>query len=445
MIKRYESYKNSGVEWIGDIPDHWSTVKIKFITDIYTGNSLNSDLKVVFQSENQNHLPYVSTKDINIDYNTLNYDNGLRIPAENSNYKVAPRGSFLLCIEGANAGKKLAYVLEDCCFVNKLACFNFPNKFLFYYAQSHPFKTEFFISISGLIGGVSTSVLKEFLSSMPSEEEQTQIAGYLDQEISLIDSIISQKKQLIEKLKEQRQAIVNETVIRGLNPNVQLKKSGIEWLGEIPEHWEVKKLKYLGTFQNGVSAGADYFGSGFPFISYSDVYKNEVLPKKVNGLANSSIEERERFSVEKGDVFFTRTSETVEEIGMTSICNNTIENAVFAGFLIRFRPFKDVFLSELYNFYLRSFIPRYFFVREMNLVTRASLSQELLKRLPVLIPPKEEQLAIIDLLSKKQQSIDKSIDGILVSIKKLKEYRQSIISEVVTGKIDVRDWKPKTA
>ena len=112
----------------------------------------------------------------------------------------------------------------------------------------------------------------------------------------------------------------------------KMKDSGIEWLGEIPEGWEVGKLKYLGQCQNGISAGAEYFGSGYPFISYGDVYGNIAIPNVASGLANSSEKDRASYSVQKGDVFFTRTSETIEEIGFTSTCLTTMENATFRDF-----------------------------------------------------------------------------------------------------------------
>ena len=223
MEKIYDTYKDSGVEWIGKIPENWDAVKIKYLTDIYTGNSLNSDLKEKYQSENLEDLPYVSTKDIDIDNNSLDYDSGLRIPLDEGNYKVAPKGSFLLCVEGANAGKKLAYVEHDCYFVNKLACFTFPNKYLYYYSQSHPFKSQFFNSISGLIGGVATSVLKEFISVLPSPQEQTQIAAYLDYHTQLIDTLIEKIEKSKEVLKEYRLSLVEKVLIDNKVNRTQLR------------------------------------------------------------------------------------------------------------------------------------------------------------------------------------------------------------------------------
>lgn len=210
------------------------------------------------------------------------------------------------------------------------------------------------------------------------------------------------------------------------------KDSGIEWIGEIPEHWKISKLRYLGTCQNGISAGADYFGSGFPFLSYGDVYNNRVIPNDLSGLVQSSQTDQERYSVQKGDVFFTRTSETIEEIGIASTCITSIEAATFAGFLIRFRPNNNDLFEGFSKYYFRSDIQRKFFVSKMNLVTRASLGQDLLKDHPVFLIPLEEQQQIARFLDKKTSEVIKSINGLNKYISLLIEERKSLIQEAVT-------------
>lgn len=224
----------------------------------------------------------------------------------------------------------------------------------------------------------------------------------------------------------------------GLDPNVSMKDSGVEWIGDIPKHWTVSKIRYLGTTQNGISAGGEYFGSGYPFVSYGDVYKNRVLPLEVNGLAQSTLSDQESFSVQEGDIFFTRTSETIEEIGFTSVCFKSIDKAVFAGFLIRFRPSKKAqLLKEFSKYYFSSAMMRIYFVKEMNLVIRASLSQALLKNLDVLLPPISEQKQIFEYLENVTGKIELAISVKQSEIEKLKEYKTTLINDAVTGKIKV--------
>lgn len=287
--------------------------------------------------------------------------------------------------------------------------------------------------------GLGKETLLNFPIIVPPPSDQKQIISFLDHKTSQIDTLIEKKQKMIERLKEGHTAIINHVVTKGLNSNVKMKDSGIDWIGDIPEHWEVKSLRYIGNCQNGVSQGADYFGSGFPFVSYGNVYSNLVLPQQVEGLAKSTESDRANFSVKKGDVFFTRTSETIEEIGLTSTCLETIENAIFAGFLIRFRPFEGLLFEGFSKYYFRSQLHRISFVKEMNLVTRASLSQGLLKKMPVFLPSIEEQQQIAEYLDTKIQEIDTLIDKENKRIELLREYRQSLISEVITGKIDVRN------
>ena len=284
------------------------------------------------------------------------------------------------------------------------------------------------IKVSNLMNG---KVVK------PPISEQIVISNYLDKKVSQIDTIISKQKTLIEKYKVYKQSLITETVTKGLNKDVPMKDSGIEYLGYIPHNWTVKRLRFMGTVQNGISKSSEQFGFGYPFVSYGDVYKNEVIPKTVEGLINSSTQDRENYSVKEGDVFFTRTSETIEEVGIASTCLSSIECATFAGFIIRFRPITNELNKNFSKYYFRSEIHRKFFVKEMNLVTRASLSQELLKRLPILIPSVEEQQQIADFLDKKCNAIDSIISKKEQLIEKLESYKKSLIYECVTGKREV--------
>ncbi|MEK3972479.1 restriction endonuclease subunit S [Bacillus sp. FSL M7-0558] len=289
---------------------------------------------------------------------------------------------------------------------------------------------------------VTTEDVKNLEIKIPSNlEEQRIISKFLSKKDKKINDLIISKNKLIDLLEQQRQSIITEAVTKGLNSNVKIKNSGVEWIGDIPEHWDLSKVGYLGRLQNGISKSSDEFGFGSPFISYGDVYKNEVLPKVASGLVNATEKDKKLYSVEYGDVFFTRTSETIDEIGIASTCFETINEATFAGFLIRFRPITNRLSPRFARFYFRSALGKRYFVKEMNLVTRASLSQGLLRNFTVLLPSLEEQEEIASYLKKKTLAIEESITLIKNQIEKLKEYRQSLIYEAVTGKIDVRDME----
>ena len=218
-----------------------------------------------------------------------------------------------------------------------------------------------------------------------------------------------------------------------------MKDSGISWIGQIPDKWEVNKIRYLGSLQNGISTDADSFGSGYPFVSYGNVYNNISLPQTVEGLVESSKADRLAYSVKYGDVFFTRTSETIEEIGFASTCLKDIEDATFAGFLIRFRPSTDKLLPEYAKYYFRADVLRKYFVKEMMIVTRASLGQNLLKNLPVLLPPIEEQGDIATFLDKQCAEIDTILAKKNQQLSLIRRNKNSMVYEYVTGKKRVKE------
>jgi type I restriction enzyme, S subunit len=208
--------KDSGSEWIGDIPKHWNISKFKYVSSLYSGNSLNENQKIKFQSENSEDIPYISSKDIDSVLQNINYDNGLRIPRKNNNFKKAPIGSFLMVIEGGSAGKKIAYLEQEVCFVNKLCAFDSSEntKFQYYFVQSRIFQNKFKSLISGLIGGVSISNLKNIELILPSLQEQNDIVNVLDEKTKKIDLLIKMENNRISLLTEHRKSLVS-TVVKG--------------------------------------------------------------------------------------------------------------------------------------------------------------------------------------------------------------------------------------
>jgi type I restriction enzyme, S subunit len=440
-MKKYDNYKSTKIVWYPEIPKHWNYCKVKHLANTFAGGTPSTVVNSYWDGGEIPWLPSGKLQNCEIvSAEKFITEDGLN----NSSTKWIKPNTVLIALTGATCANIGYLKFTACANQSVVAIDETTNKansrFLYYMFLS--MRSQILThQTGGAQAGINDGDVKNLYLLQPSLSEQTKIASFLDYKTNLIDTTIEKKKRLIELLKEKRQAVINEAVTKGLNPNAPMKDSGVEWLGEIPEHWEVKRLRHIGNCQNGVSEGGEYFGSGFPFVSYGDVYKNEILPSIVQGLAKSTEEDKIRFSVEKGDVFFTRTSETIEEIGISSTCLQTIENAVFAGFLIKFRPFENVLDPNFSKYYFRSFIPRYYFVKEMNLVTRASLSQDLLKGLPVILPSLEEQLEIAKSLDKNSSIIDKSISKIKFAIEKLQTYRQSLISEAVTGKIDVRDWE----
>ena len=279
--------------------------------------------------------------------------------------------------------------------------------------------------------------LNNVLLPVPPRDEQDQIVCFLDWKVSSINKLISIKKRQIVLLKEQESQSISHIVLHGLHGS-PLKDSGNRWVGDIPADWDIIKLGRFCSFQNGISESGEFFTSGTPFVGYGDVYRHLELPETVSGVAQSNEQQQEVFSVREGDIFFTRTSENIEEIGMAAVCKHTIKKAVFSGFVIRCRPRIALVDIDYMKYYLQIPAIRNHFSSMMNIVIRASLGQNLLKQMPVVIPPMTEQKEIATYLDAQHSKYTVLIGTIQKEIQALDELKTRLISDIVTGKIDVR-------
>lgn len=423
-------YKDSGIEWIGRIPEGWKTSEVRRI--MHNKSIKNKPDAIVLSLYRDYGIVPKDSRDDN--HNVTSEDT--------TTYKYVEVGDFVInkmkAWQGSMAVSNYEGIISPAYYVCSFTDSNLERKYIHYLLRNEAYKPEYLRLSTGLRVGQWDLGIDDFMKIpiiLPPLPEQQRIASYLDKKCGEIDALIALQEKMIAQLTEYKQAVITEAVTKGLDPNAKRVPTGIEWIGDVPEGWKVVPLRYLGRTQNGISQSGDYFGEGYPFVSYSDVYKNYSLPVQVKGLAKSSAKDQELFSVQAGDVFFTRTSETIEEIGFSSVCLTTIDNAVFAGFLIRFRPYKNAQINKDFSkYYFRCNIHRAFFVKEMNLVIRASLSQELLKSLPVILPPLPDQQRIASYLDTKCSEIDSLVALKRQKIESLNAYKKSVIYEAVTGK-----------
>ncbi|RII83260.1 restriction endonuclease subunit S [Neopusillimonas maritima] len=435
-FKPYPEYKDSGVEWLGEVPAHWATHAFCHLF------AERSDSNVGLKCTNLLSLSFgrIVRKDID----SLD---GL-LPASFETYQIVQPGDIIFRLTDLQNDKRSlrTAIVSEWGIITSAYLSAYSSRvnaaYSSYLFRSYDLRKVFYSMGGGLRQSMKFEDLRRLSILSPPAEEQAQIARFLDHETAKIDALIAEQLRLIELLQEKRQAVISHAVTKGLNPDAPMKDSGVEWLGEVPAHWQIKALRFLGTCQNGINIGGEAFGTGYPFVSYGNVYKNNLLPEAITGLVQSTFLDRERYSVKTGDVFFTRTSETVDEIGFSSTCIQDVPNAVFAGFLIRFRPSRGWIEPTFSKYYFRNQHLRIFFNKEMNLVTRASLSQDLLKQLPVPLPPLPEQLEISEYLDDVSKQISSLLDLAQETISLLTERRSALISAAVTGKIDVRDWQP---
>lgn len=418
MIRPEIEMKDSGDVYIGKMPLNWRLASYKYFADSGMG------LTILKEDVTDLGVPiYSATQDSSI----FGYINNPNLKLNKGDLVIPARGNSIGCT---------TYVEDDVATCTQTTIYSKVSginpKFLFY--CSIGLKEEWFYYVKTAIPQITVSQVQNNKVPLPPLSEQQAIANYLDEKCSKIDEIISESKASIEEYKELKEAVIFEVVTKGLDKTAEVKDSGYDFIGFIPNKWEMCKVRHLGTAQNGISIGGDAFGSGYPFVSYGDVYKNYSLPKTVDKLVQSSEEDRKKYSVEKGDWLFTRTSETIDEVGFSCVCEKTIPDAVFAGFLIRVRPFNNRIYTGFAKYYFRSTHLRAFFVKEMNLVTRASLSQGLLKDTPVVVPPYDEQIEIANYLEDRCATIDGIIKDKESLIQDLEAYKKSLIYEVVTGK-----------
>lgn len=432
----YPEYKDSEIPWMERIPSSWKL--LPFFSRFFERKESNKGMK----STNLLSLSYgrIVRKDIDAVEGLL--------PASFETYQLVHPGDIVFRLTDLQNDKRSlrsATVQEKGIITSAylaVSARDFNPSFSSYLFRAYDLMKVFYSMGGGLRQSMKYDDMKWLQIVCPSFEEQTQIARFLDYETAKIDALIREQERLIQLLQEKRKAVISHAVTKGLDPDVPMKDSGVEWLGEVPEHWEVKPLRYLGECQNGINISGDAFGSGFPFIGYGHVYRYDVLPSVTNELVKSSKLDRQRYSVQRGDVFFTRTSETVDEIGFSATCFQNVDSAVFAGFLIRFRPSVPELTPEFSRYYFSNQRLREFFNKEMNLVTRASLSQDLLKRMEVSLPPLQEQLSISNHLDQVTERVDSLVSEARSSIVLLVERRSVLISSAVTGKIDLREWQP---
>lgn len=416
--------KSSNTEWLGDIPAEWDVAQIGNYYELRNEKVSDYDFEPLSVTM-KGIVPQLATAAKSDDH---------------SNRKLVKKGDFVINSRSDRRGSCGISPLDGS--VSLINIVMEPRgemnpQYYNWLFHTEQFADEFYKWGHGIVDDLWTTrwqEMKKILIVAPSPDEQQSIADYLDKTCSKIDEIIAEAKASIDEYKELKQSVIFEAVTKGLDKNVEMKDSGYDFIGDIPSKWEMCKVRHLGTAQNGISIGGDAFGSGHSFVSYGDVYKNYSLPKTVDKLVRSSEEDRKRYSVEKGDWFFTRTSETIEEVGFSCVCEETIPDAVFAGFLIRVRPFNNRIYTGFAKYYFRSNHLRTFFVKEMNLVTRASLAQGLLKDAPVVVPPYDEQIEIANYLENKCKIIDGVIKDKESTINDLEAYKKSLIYEVVTGK-----------
>jgi type I restriction enzyme S subunit len=421
--------KDSGVEWLGDIPEgwqvkpHWAFTKEKKVP---VGN-LHSELTLLSLTKQG-----VIIRDL---------EAGGKFPSNFEGYQQVASNDLVLCLFDIEETPRTvglaptegmitsAYTLMRVTSIN-------PH-FLEWYLIGMDNEKRFKPFYSGLRNTLQKPIFGSIRFAVPPPGEQAQIVDYLDQETSQIDALISKKEQLIEKLLERRQALITQVVTRGLDPNVPIKDSGIEWLGQVPSTWPLGKLSYYAAVKLGKmldkseSEGSELL----PYLSAISI-QNETLQIKTDKQMWASIGDQKSLNLAKDDLLVVEGGMA----GMTAHLQANLPGIIFQNSINRVRIQKDKFQTR-FVFYWLNYLRNLGVVESVcNQATIMHLTKEKLEALEILRPPKAIQDQIVSYLDKETSQIDILVEKTRTAIELLKERRQALITQVVTGKIDVRGF-----
>ena len=313
--------------------------------------------------------------------------------------------------------------------------------FLFWALQSKPAAYQFHMEAKGVTRfGLSHNGIQSVTLPVPPPEEQAAIVRYLDHADEQIQQFIAGKERLIALLEEERQALVHQAVTRGLDPNVRLKPSGVEWLGDMPEHWEIRRLRTIAEMRvSNVDKHTKEGEIPVRLCNYTDVYKNAVIDQSLEFMpATAAPEEAERFRIREQDVLITKDSETWDDIGVPSLVKESAEDLICGYHLAILRPRAGT-TGEFLNLALQARTARIQFSNQARGVTRYGLTHNGILSVIVPLPPSREQKIIVNHLTESMVEMDDITARSHRQIDLMNEYRARLIADVVTGQLNVRD------
>jgi len=438
---KYDRYKNSGVEWLGEVPEHWEVGHVKRLaTKITDGSHISPE------TENGVYA-FISTKDVRND--SLDFDNCLRTSVENYEYLVRtgckPIAGDVLFSKDGTIGRTVV-IKEDRDFVvaSSLIIISpdqniLSSVFLNYLCQSSTIasQVECFVKGAGL-PRLSIQNLLRIIGVFPPLPEQRSIATFLDRETTKIDELIAEQRQLIDLLKEKRQAVISHAVTKGLNPDAPMKDSAIEWLGEVPEHWEFMPLKRdLVLLTSGSRGWAEnYSEEGDLFLRIGNLTRDSIA-LDLSDIQRVSVPEGAegaRTKVQSGDVLFSITA----YLGSVAIIPENLETAYVSQHVALARPLQKRLLPDWIGFTTLSFVGKTYLEHQGYGGTKVQLSLDDVANLVMMAPPIEEQQEILKFIELETAKFDELIAEAHHAITLLQERRTALISAAVTGKIDVR-------
>ena len=425
--------RNSGIPWIGDIPKDWT---VCFIKQIMRNKSIKGypDEMVLSLYRDYGVVPKDSRDD---NHNVTSEDT--------SSYKFVEVGDFVInkmkAWQGSMAVSDYQGIISPAYYICRFINNEIDRKYIHYLLRNDTYKAEYMRLSSGMRVGQWDLNIDDFLRIkmvLPSLSEQQKIASFLDRKCAEIDEMIALQEKIVEELKAYKQSVITEAVTKGLDPNVPMKDSGIEWIGEIPEHWEMYRIKY-NTFLKGRIGwqglnSSDFIDEGYCLITGTDFdNKGGINWDTCYRISKERFDEDELLHIKNGDLLMTKDG----TVGKMAYIKNLPEEASLNSHLLIIRQTTEqIDNGFLYWVMLSNVFKRFCLIYQSGSIM-SSISQSTLGLFSCYCPTKNEQERIVLYLNTKCTEIDNLISFKISKIESLKEYKKSIIYEYVTGKKEV--------
>lgn len=442
--KPYPAYKDSGMEWLGRVPEHWDVKSIKYVAPHVGSGKTPSGGSEVYQDSG---ILFLRSQNI--------YDDGLRL--DDATYiseeiDLTMKGSrvrandVLLNITGASIGRSClvpepfqpANVYQHVCIIRPES--GEEAKWLSLCLKSESVQSQIDFSQNGAgREGLNFEQIGNICISLPPTTERLRISEHLEHEAARIDGLIAKKTRFIELLREKRQALITHAVTKGLASTVKMKDSGVDWIGEVPEHWVVKRLRLIASVQTGIAKGkdnADKVTVEVPYLRVANVQDGYLNLDEVSTI-NIPTEDLGRYLLQKGDVLMNEGGD-FDKLGRGHIWHGEVEQCIHQNHVFAVRP-THVQPQWLNTFTSSRAAQFYFMGRAKQSTNLASISSTNLMELPVPVPPDAEQIEILTALTQMTSRLDTLITKTELSLTLLKERRSALITAAVTGQIDLRE------
>ncbi|WP_407061220.1 restriction endonuclease subunit S [Acinetobacter faecalis] len=445
MVKyqQYAEYKDSGVQWIGEIPQTWSFLR---------GKWKFRSLKEV--NRNLQCMERLALTLNGVIERSIDSDEGLQ-PAEFSGYQIFEKNDLvfkLIDLENfktSRVGLVFKRGIMSPAYI-RLQPFKDTDSKFFYYFYFDLYLRGIYNQIGGqgVRSALNATDLLEIEVCVPTVSEQRKIANFLDYETAKIDSLIEKQQQLIQLLKEKRQAVISHAVTKGLNPNVPMKDSGVEWLGEVPEHWNTLPLKLCVQTRKGVAFKAvDFCDAGIRVVKASDI-KQKTIRESETFLPNSYVNEFPKAVLHTDDLILSTVGSTPDvknsAVGQIGKVPQSLSGSLLNQNTVVFSSTEILDQNFLYYLVQTNSYRDHLDLNAHGTANQASLNISDMLNFMISIPELNEQVEIKNYLDKKISKLEELELKILAMSISLNERRTALISAAVTGKIDVRNWQNPT-